>query len=101
MWLENPSGLVILLGCAHAGVINTLDRIHELSGGKPILAIIGGMHLGSATEDRMARTVEKFQHLPATHLWPCHCTGAHATARLLLAFGDRCHPCAVGMEIQV
>lgn len=96
MWIEMPDGLVILLGCAHSGVINTLSYIQELRKGMPIRAILGGMHLGAATAERMAQTVKSLRRLNVSEMWPCHCTGIVAAAQLTVAFGNQCRPCGVG-----
>jgi len=49
LFLESSQGLVVILGCAHAGVINTLERVRQLSGTRKIHAILGGMHLLNAS----------------------------------------------------
>lgn len=100
MWIETPRGLVILLGCAHAGVVNTLRYIRDLTGAKPIRALIGGMHLGTASEERLALTLAAMRELGVPELWPCHCTGLPATARLLTTFGSHCHGCGVGTKLE-
>jgi len=100
MWIETPGGIIVLLGCAHSGVVNTLDYIRERTGQEPIRAIVGGMHLGSASDERVVRTIESLRQLNIEGLWPCHCTGATATAQLMAAFGDRCRPCSVGTRIE-
>ena len=100
MWVETPAGVVVLLGCAHSGVINTLDYIRELTRRKPVRAIVGGMHLGSASEERVTRTIESLSQRNIEGMWPCHCSGVAATAQLLVAVGARCHPCSVGTRIE-
>lgn len=100
VWVETPGGVVVLLGCAHSGVVNTLDYIREQTGRKPIQAVAGGMHLGSASDERMARTIASLSQLSIEGIWPCHCTGATATAQLMAAVGDRCRPCNVGTRIE-
>lgn len=100
MWIETPGGIVVLLGCAHSGVVNTLNHIQQQIGRKPIRAIVGGMHLGSASDERVSRTIESLSQLGIDGIWPCHCTGATATAQLMAALGDRCHPCSVGKRIE-
>ncbi len=100
MWIETPGGAVVLLGCAHSGVINTVDYIQKLTGQKPIRAVVGGMHLGSASDERVARTIASLNQLNIEGLWPCHCTGVAATARLVTAFGARCRPCGAGTRIE-
>ncbi|MBM4148105.1 MAG: MBL fold metallo-hydrolase [Lentisphaerae bacterium] len=99
MWILTRDSLVVLLGCAHAGVVNTLEYIHELTGRKPIRAILGGMHLGSATGEFLTRTIGSLSHIRVQEMWPCHCTGATATAQLMTVFGGRCHPCGVGTRV--
>lgn len=99
MWIETLNGIIVVLGCAHSGVVNTLDYIRERTGSMPIRAVVGGMHLGSASDERMARTIESLSQLSIEGIWPCHCTGATATAQLMAALGDRCRPCSVGIRI--
>jgi len=100
MWIETPDGLVVLLGCAHAGVVNTLEYIRELTGRRPIRAVLGGLHLGSATDERLTRTIESLSRMNVQSVQPCHCTGASATAQLMTAFGDRYHTCGVGTKME-
>lgn len=99
LWIETADGLVLLLGCAHAGVVNTLDYIGELTRRKPVRAIVGGMHLGAASDERMARTIESLRRQDPAGLWPCHCTGPVATCRWMTTFGHRCQPCGVSTVI--
>ena len=100
MWILTRDGLVVLLGCAHAGVVNTLEFIRELTGRRPIRAILGGMHLGSATDERLTRTIESLSQIHVQEMWPCHCTGATATAQLMTVFVGRCHPGGVGTRVE-
>ena len=100
MWIETRDGMVVLLGCAHAGVVNTLEFIRELTSRRPIRAILGGIHLGSATDERLTGTIESLSHIDVQEMWPCHCTGATATAQLMTVFGGRCHPCGVGTRVE-
>lgn len=95
-FVDTPSGLVVILGCAHSGVVNTLRRIRRLTGDRPVRAVIGGMHLGSATDNRINRTIAEFEKLGIRHLFPAHCTGFEASARLWHKFGKSCSPCSVG-----
>jgi len=97
LYIVTGTGVIVLLGCAHAGVINTLDYVRELTGDAPLRAVIGGMHLRVASERRLAWTVAQLQRLNPQMLVPAHCTGATAAERLAAAFGDRCRPCGVGI----
>ena len=100
LFFESKQGLVVILGCAHAGVVNTLHHIMDLTGQKQFFAILGGMHLGSASPKRIARTLEAFQIHEVAHIGPAHCTGSKASAQLWNAFPDRCFACSVGTKIE-
>ena len=95
LYFDTQDGLVILLGCAHAGVVNTLEYIQHLTGGRPIHALLGGMHLLTASPKRMEETVAAFRRLDIQRLAPAHCTGPPALAQLWTTFPDRCSPCGV------
>ena len=58
VFFDTREGLVVVLGCAHAGVINTLDYIQGLNPGRPFRAVLGGLHLLNASSERLAATVE-------------------------------------------
>ena len=100
LFFETPEGVVVLLGCAHSGVINTLRYIAELSGNKPIRAVIGGMHLVHAAPARIARTVAEVRQRNLQLLAPSHCTGMSATAALWTAFPAICVACHVGTTFE-
>ena len=100
LFFESSKGMVVLLGCAHAGVINTLLYIQQLTHGKPIHAVMGGMHLLSASRVRMNRTIEYLDRINPDLLGPAHCTGEAATAELWDAFPQKCRPCHVGTSIE-
>jgi len=87
LWIDTPQGLVVCLGCGHAGVVNTLDYVRELSGDDRLVAVLGGFHLLQAGAERLARTVEALQALQPRLLAPSHCTGEHAVERLREVFG--------------
>jgi 7,8-dihydropterin-6-yl-methyl-4-(beta-D-ribofuranosyl)aminobenzene 5'-phosphate synthase len=99
LFFDTPRGIVVLLGCAHAGVVNTLQYIGEVTNGRPIRAVMGGMHLVTASRARMDRTIEEFRQRDIEHLGPAHCTGPAATAELWNAFPGRCFPCTVRTRV--
>lgn len=103
VYFDSSEGTVVLLGCAHAGVINTLQYIRQLTDHKPIHALMGGMHLMNASRERIHRTVESLEQFEIDLLAPAHCTGMVATTELCTAFANTCLPCAVGatMEFKV
>jgi len=101
MFFDSPRGTVVLLGCAHSGVINTLQYIRRLTDNRPIYTIMGGMHLLSASETRMDKTVSELRKLGPQRLLPAHCTGFAAMLRLSNEFPGRCAPCAVGTVLEL
>ncbi len=99
VFFQTPAGMVVLLGCAHAGVVNTLTHIEHLTGGERVHALLGGMHLGSASERRMEETVACLRQIKPGCLAPAHCTGLPAAARLWSEFPERCKPAATGTTL--
>ncbi len=88
MWFETEQGLLILLGCCHAGLVNTVEYIRKISGISKIHAIIGGMHLVNANEERLAYTIDHLKNWHPDLLIPCHCTGQPATNYMLDTIGN-------------
>lgn len=87
--IDHPQGLILLSGCAHAGLINTLRYAMEKTGRKRILLFLGGTHLMNASAERMAQTVAALKSIEFTRLAVSHCTGFNAAAELRGIFGDR------------
>jgi 7,8-dihydropterin-6-yl-methyl-4-(beta-D-ribofuranosyl)aminobenzene 5'-phosphate synthase len=99
LYFDTQEGLVVLLGCAHSGVVNTLEYIHHLTGGRPIHTLLGGLHLLMASPERMEKTIAAFRRLDIHRLAPAHCTGLPALAQLWTALPGRCVPCAVASTV--
>lgn len=99
LYCETTDGVIVLLGCAHAGVVNTLDYICELTGESRIHAVLGGMHLQNADERRMRETVRKLRELDVRRIGLAHCTGFAAMARLYRELPERCFHCATGTKL--
>ena len=101
IFLDTKSGIVVVLGCAHAGVINTLQYIQELTGKSRIRAVMGGMHLLAAGRDRLDRTVAGLKGFAVQELYPAHCTGREAVERLFGEFPQRCFPFSAGTSLNL
>jgi len=79
-------GLVILSGCAHAGIINTILYAQKIIGINKIYAILGGLHLaGKENEQRIIQTVKMLKSMNPALIVPSHCTGWQAISALLKA----------------
>ncbi|HPS03286.1 MAG TPA: MBL fold metallo-hydrolase, partial [Candidatus Sumerlaeota bacterium] len=99
LWIRTEEGLVICAGCCHAGVINTLEYIRQLTGESRIRAVIGGFHLLNAGNQRLEETVAAFRFLNSAKVIPCHCTGEKPTRFLIDNFGDKVVPGVAGMVL--
>jgi len=98
VYFKTAKGLVVLLGCAHSGVVNTLDYIVNLTGEKHIYAVLGGMHLLHASSERIDRTIEAIKKYDVQELGLAHCTGDNAMERLKNAFPEQSFECQAGMK---
>lgn len=97
LWIQTAEGLVVCMGCAHAGLINTLYYIQGLTKITRIRAVLGGFHLMAAGEERLQATVAALRELAPETLIPCHCTGEAAARRLRDDLGQSVTPGAAGM----
>jgi 7,8-dihydropterin-6-yl-methyl-4-(beta-D-ribofuranosyl)aminobenzene 5'-phosphate synthase len=101
VYFDTPRGLVVLIGCAHAGVVNTLLYVRQLTGGRPIDTVIGGMHLLAASEARLSRTVQAIREMDVGHIGLAHCTGFPAMARLYNNLPGRCFLWTAGSQLVI
>jgi 7,8-dihydropterin-6-yl-methyl-4-(beta-D-ribofuranosyl)aminobenzene 5'-phosphate synthase len=93
-------GLVILSGCGHAGIVNTVRYARRLTGVDPIAAIVGGFHLsGPMFEPIIEPTVDALAELSPALLAPAHCTGWKAVHRIAARFPDAFVMSTVGATI--
>jgi 7,8-dihydropterin-6-yl-methyl-4-(beta-D-ribofuranosyl)aminobenzene 5'-phosphate synthase len=84
---DTEQGMVIMTGCAHAGIVNITEYARSIVGAKPIVALIGGLHLFAASEQVLAWTGTKLKAYGVQGLLAGHCTGIEATYRLREALG--------------
>ncbi len=89
MWIETDRGLVILTGCCHSGLINTVEHIRAVSGVEKVYGVIGGLHLVNASRDRLESTCHALRQWNPAFVVPCHCTGEEAQSYLRVALGER------------
>jgi len=87
--INTELGLVVILGCAHRGAINTLYHAQKLTGINKINTVIGGSHLIIASEERVWRTIAALKELNVQKLGLCHCTGLPAAGLIAHEFGDK------------
>jgi 7,8-dihydropterin-6-yl-methyl-4-(beta-D-ribofuranosyl)aminobenzene 5'-phosphate synthase len=96
LWIRKDDGLIVCVGCSHAGLVNTLNHVRRLNDGLKVRAIIGGFHLLNASRDRLEQTIAALRLLEPEMIVPCHCTGKPAVEMLRDAFGNRISPGMAG-----
>jgi 7,8-dihydropterin-6-yl-methyl-4-(beta-D-ribofuranosyl)aminobenzene 5'-phosphate synthase len=89
LWIRTAKGLVVCVGCCHAGLINTLNHVRRLSGTARIRAVIGGFHLLNASPRRLEQTLAALATLAMDRIIPCHCTGSQAIDAMEALLGQR------------
>ncbi len=99
MVVDGADGLTLVLGCCHAGLVNTLDLVRDRLPGKPIHTVIGGTHLGFAPPEQLRETIATLRERQVRRLGLSHCTGLQAGARLAAEFGDTAAFCNVGYSL--
>jgi len=87
--LDTPQGLVIVFGCAHAGMINIIHHAIEKTRKDRIYSLIGGTHLDFLESEQLESSIEALKALRVSFIGVSHCTGLPAAARLFQVFGDR------------
>lgn len=98
LWIRTEQGVIVCVGCAHAGLVNTLQQVRRHTNDLPIRAVIGGFHLLNADRRRLELTIAALQQLHPEVIVPCHCTGEDAVSALRHAFNRRCRPGMAGMQ---
>jgi 7,8-dihydropterin-6-yl-methyl-4-(beta-D-ribofuranosyl)aminobenzene 5'-phosphate synthase len=86
--IDAEYGLVVILGCAHHGIVNTLLQAQKVTGKELIYAAIGGTHLVHASAERLEKTAAALKEMGVQYLGASHCTGFRAAAYLAREFGE-------------
>ena len=87
--INTRPGLIVILGCGHRGMINTLYHAQKLTGRKEIRMVIGGCHLMNSPVERVYRTIEALKELDVQKIGVSHCSGQEASAIIAQELGDR------------
>jgi 7,8-dihydropterin-6-yl-methyl-4-(beta-D-ribofuranosyl)aminobenzene 5'-phosphate synthase len=91
-------GLVVITGCAHAGICSTIEQAQELTGEQRVADVIGGFHLLVAPDEQVRATCRYFEALQPAAVHACHCTGFRATCAL--ANAAPLHEVGVGLHLR-
>jgi 7,8-dihydropterin-6-yl-methyl-4-(beta-D-ribofuranosyl)aminobenzene 5'-phosphate synthase len=99
--LETGRGLVVLLGCCHAGLVNTLEHVACQTGRRDVHAVIGGTHLGFCGQEQLERTITAIKRRGVQKLAAGHCTGFAASARMSRELSKEFQVAQVGYTLEV
>ena len=95
MAISTANGVILLTGCGHAGIINTIEYVQQQLK-QPVITVIGGLHLFNLGEKELQWTAENLKKAGVQNLIGAHCTGIEAVYELRKGIGlDRKH-CVVG-----
>lgn len=97
--INTSKGLVLILGCTHNGLINTVEKIMKVTGGKKIYGIIGGLHLYDTSPQKVKELALWLNNLGVELVSCCHCTGQETTALFSAIMGDKVFFNYVGRRI--
>ena len=82
VFVVKDEGLVVLSGCAHGGIINTVKHAMGMTGATHLHALIGGFHLVNAAAEQIEATVADIKAMAPDYVVPAHCTGFEAVTRI-------------------
>lgn len=98
---DSAKGLVVVLGCAHSGIINTLDYVCKKFNRDEVYAVVGGTHLGPVSAEQFNRTLIELKRFNLQKIGVSHCTGQARAALLRNEFGKRFFYGSVGAVLEV
>lgn len=99
--IRSEKGLILLLGCCHSGIINTMEYACSQSGINDVYAVIGGMHLNYSSKEQQEKTIHLLKRFGIRKIVGSHCTGFSASARLTLELPGIFQPGQVGFTLEV
>ncbi len=101
LYLLCEKGLVILLGCAHAGLCNIIEHAIASTGVENIHLLLGGTHLMACSNEQLTETIEQLDGYSIEKIGGAHCTGRHQARHLAEHFGERFFYASVGTRIEL
>jgi 7,8-dihydropterin-6-yl-methyl-4-(beta-D-ribofuranosyl)aminobenzene 5'-phosphate synthase len=99
--IRTRKGLLLLLGCCHSGVVNTLELAREKTGVDQVHAVIGGCHLAFSPQSQLDQTVKALKRYGVRKICAGHCTGFEASVRLSREFPGGFRPAHVGYTLEL
>jgi 7,8-dihydropterin-6-yl-methyl-4-(beta-D-ribofuranosyl)aminobenzene 5'-phosphate synthase len=99
--LDTDKGIVLILGCAHSGMINIINHVINKMGKEKFHSILGGTHLDFLTPEQLEESIKSLKRMEIGKIGVSHCTGMRAAFRLQQEFGDRFFYGCVGSVLEV
>jgi len=99
--LNTERGLLVILGCAHSGVINILNHVINKTGKDRFYAIVGGTHLDFLAPEQLEESIKALRKIQIEKIGASHCTGMSGAFRLHQEFGDRFFYGHVGSTLNI
>jgi 7,8-dihydropterin-6-yl-methyl-4-(beta-D-ribofuranosyl)aminobenzene 5'-phosphate synthase len=96
--IDTPQGLVLIVGCAHPGIVSILKKAKEIVK-KDIYLVMGGFHLLNSTDEQIKAIVDSFKAMGVRYCAPAHCTGDKAKVAFRKAYGDHFVEMSAGKTI--
>lgn len=98
--INTKKGLVVIQGCSHAGIINTVIAAKKVTGVDKVHCVIGGFHLIGPAEKKINKTIDEFKKLNIDKVIPIHCTGFEGIKQVSLQMPEQFEYCTVGCEME-
>ena len=86
--VNTSQGLVVATGCAHPGIVRIVKRAREVVPNRPVALVMGGFHLGGASDEQLHGLIQDFRRLGVRRVAPSHCSGDRARALFEAEFKD-------------
>lgn len=99
IYLTQGQRLSVIFGCAHAGMVNTMEHVLAATECTEMDLLAGGLHLCNASASRISKTIETLKHWRPQRMRFCHCTGAQAVHQIWEEFPEACAEAHVGMRL--
>ena len=99
--LDTERGFILILGCAHSGMINIIQHVVAKTGKEKFYAILGGTHLDFLAPEQLEGSIKSLKKMEIEKIGVSHCTGMKAAFRLHQEFGDRFFYGCVGSVLEV
>lgn len=97
--IDTDSGLVVVVGCSHPGIVQILKRVKE-EFRREIFAVVGGFHLLNLPQSQVEAIIREFRNLGVRKCGPTHCTGEGPIMWISKAYGDNFLPMGVGRVLR-